>query len=102
MHSNAVPRALRLATSTADTAVSATPSVDDDGPAVPVPVGDRILLDVRTAAAVLSLGKTTVNELAAAGQIRSVKVGRRTLFRRRDLEHFASQLADAPVAEGAG
>lgn len=54
------------------------------------------LLDVAAAAAYLGLAKSTVYKMSSDGRLPKVKHGRRSLFRRQDLEaHVASNLRPA-------
>lgn len=58
---------------------------------------DRVLYTVKGAAELLSLGKSTVYELMAAGELPFVKVGRARRIRRTDVDAFAAQLPPQPV-----
>ncbi len=46
------------------------------------------LLTVDETIQVLRLGRTRVNEMLRAGELPSVKIGRRRLVRRQDVKHF--------------
>jgi excisionase family DNA binding protein len=48
-----------------------------------------VLLRVEAAAILLGIGRTTLYELIRRGDIPVVKIGRRTLVHRADLERFA-------------
>lgn len=48
-----------------------------------------MLIDVRAACARLSISRTTLYRLTAAGSVQAVKIGRRTLFRPADLDRLA-------------
>jgi excisionase family DNA binding protein len=50
-----------------------------------------LLLRVKVAAILLGIGRTTMYELIRRGQIAVVRIGRRTLIHRNDLEEFAQQ-----------
>ena len=59
-----------------------------------------ILLDIDEAATALRISRSRLFQLVSSGQLLSVKLGRRRLFRRADLEAFASSLAPTPPAKG--
>jgi len=63
------------------------------------PLAHAVLLDRRRAAAVLSVSVSTLDGLAARGELASVRVCGRRLFRPFDLQAFADGL---PVAERPG
>lgn len=44
------------------------------------------------AAALLSVGRTTIYELIGSGSLRTIKIGSRRLVARRDLEDFVAGL----------
>ena len=46
------------------------------------------LLDIQEATAILRIGRTTLYRRIAAGDLPTVKIGSRRLFRRADLEAF--------------
>lgn len=50
---------------------------------------DGLLLRVEAAAILLGIGRTTMYELIRRGEIPVVRIGRRTLVHRDDLERFA-------------
>lgn len=56
---------------------------------------EPLLMDTEDAAAVMAVSPSTVKRLVRSGDLTSVKVGRRTLFRRDDLEQFTAQLHDS-------
>ncbi|WP_412475215.1 helix-turn-helix domain-containing protein [Gordonia sp. LUNF6] len=62
---------------------------DSPEPAAP------ILLGAATAAAALGVHHQTLRALARSGEIPVVRVGRRVLFRRDDLERWAAAAATA-------
>jgi excisionase family DNA binding protein len=62
-------------------------------------VGLALLVTVEEAAQLLRLGRTRTYQLVMAGQIRSVKLGRRRLVVRSGLEDFVGQLENKGVAE---
>lgn len=53
-----------------------------------------ILLRVETAAVLLGIGRTKVYALIKRGRIPTVRIGRRTLIHRADLERFAQAQRD--------
>ena len=53
------------------------------------PVSGSGLVDVEVAAAMLALSVSTVRRFARTGELPSVRMGRRLLFRREVLTHFA-------------
>jgi len=57
-----------------------------------------VLLDVEEAAMALRISRSRLFQLVASGELLSVKLGRRRLFRRTDLEAFASSLVPTPPA----
>jgi excisionase family DNA binding protein len=59
---------------------------------------DDDLLSVEEACKKLRIGRSTIYELCAAGEIRHVKIGRRKLFRRSALHDFivAHEVGAAP------
>lgn len=59
-------------------------------PAAIVP--GQILYSPAQAAAILSLGNTTLYELVNAGKIQALKMGRRGMFHRDELVRFASTM----------
>lgn len=59
---------------------------------------DPLLLSIPSAAEVLGLSPRKVRMMVRDGEIRSVKVGSRTLVRRSDLERYAAALPPAPLA----
>ncbi|WP_366526409.1 helix-turn-helix domain-containing protein [Ferrimicrobium sp.] len=75
-----------------------TPSIDQtlSEPRSQSPVG--ILLDIDEAATALRISRSRLFQLVGSGELQSVKLGRRRLFRRCDLEAFASGLATTPIA----
>jgi len=59
----------------------------DDGPV------ERRLLSVRSAAAATELSETTIRRLARSGQLRSVRIGDRVLFRPADIDAMIDEAA---------
>lgn len=56
----------------------------------------RLLHPVADAAEILGVGRSTIYRLIAAGEIGTVKIGRRTLVAQTELERYAATLdADA-------
>ncbi|MFK0045273.1 helix-turn-helix domain-containing protein [Streptomyces sp. NPDC090741] len=56
-----------------------------------------VLCTVEFAAELLSLGRSTLYELMAAGELPFVKVGRARRIRRTDIDTFAAQLQPQSV-----
>ena len=54
------------------------------------------LLTVDETIEVLRVGRTTVNQLLWSGTLPSIKIGRRRLIRRRDVEEFLAEHEYAP------
>jgi len=54
-------------------------------------VGEEELLDVEAAARYLSLSKSTIYKLSSSGRLNTVKMGTRSRFRRRDLNHYIKE-----------
>ena len=52
-------------------------------------MSDSILVDKRTAAALLGVSPRTVDNLVIRGELSVRRIGRRCLFERRTLERFA-------------
>ncbi len=55
----------------------------------------RLLPFERTAIDRLGIGKTKAWELAKAGQIKTIKLGRKTLIAEAEIERFARSLTEA-------
>ena len=53
---------------------------------------DKLLYSVSEATQMLSVGRSVVYELIADGKIHVVKIGRRTLIARDELERFVQSL----------
>jgi excisionase family DNA binding protein len=53
-----------------------------------------VLLRVEAAAILLGIGRTKMYDLIGRGQVRIVRIGRRTLVHRDDLERFAQEQRD--------
>jgi excisionase family DNA binding protein len=53
---------------------------------------DRLLYPVDEAAEILGIGRTKAWEMAASGELPTVRVGHRRLVRADDLEHYAAAL----------
>ncbi len=60
---------------------------------------NKLLVPVEEAAAILSLGRSKVFELVAAGEIESLKVGRRRLIPRQALDAYVQRQREAQAAE---
>ncbi|GHE65906.1 helix-turn-helix domain-containing protein [Streptomyces vinaceus] len=56
-----------------------------------------VLCTVELAAELLSLGRSTIYELMASGELPFVKVGRARRIRRTDIDAFAAQLRPQSV-----
>jgi len=52
---------------------------------------EKLLIDRKTAAGLLSLGLRSLDTLLASGTLPSIRVGRRRLIKRRDLQRFAER-----------
>jgi excisionase family DNA binding protein len=59
---------------------------------------EKIAYSVEEAAQVLSLGRTTVKKLIATGQLTSVRVGRRRLIPRSELETYVNRLVEGQAS----
>ena len=53
---------------------------------------EALLLSIPATAAALGIGRATVYELFARGDLKRVKVGRRALVRRTDIERYVAAL----------
>lgn len=53
---------------------------------------EAILLDIDDAMRALRISRSRLFQLASSGELKSVQLGRRRLFRRNDLEDFAAGL----------
>ncbi|KLL09843.1 MULTISPECIES: helix-turn-helix domain-containing protein [Protofrankia] len=62
---------------------------------------NKLLLTAAEAAAVLGVGRSTVYELMAAGQIESVRIGRSRRIPRAALVAYVDRLRGAPDTEAA-
>ncbi|MCM0618756.1 excisionase family DNA-binding protein [Nocardioides bruguierae] len=65
----------------------------DQSSSDPGRVGDRLLYDLPTAATRLSLSVRVIEQLVAAGEIDSVRIGRRRLLRSEDLAGYVDRLS---------
>ncbi|MEU4283604.1 helix-turn-helix domain-containing protein [Nocardiopsis dassonvillei] len=59
---------------------------------------EKIAYSVEEAAQALSLGHTTVKKLIATGQLTSVRVGRRRLIPRSELESYVNGLVESQAS----
>jgi excisionase family DNA binding protein len=59
---------------------------------------EAMLLSREDAAAVLGLGRRTIDGLIARGELRIRRVGRRVLIPRKEVERFAAARDDAKVS----
>lgn len=57
----------------------------------------RLLHPVPSAAAVLGIGRSTLYQLIASGEIEVVKIGRRTLVAQTELERYVRELGKVPA-----
>ena len=64
--------------------------------------GDVLLLDYRSAADVLGVSVSTLRRLVAAGDVSPVRIGRRSLFLRSDLEELVRRAVRAGHGDSAG
>ncbi len=55
----------------------------------------RLLHPIPEAAAILGIGRSTVYELIATGEIAVVRIGRRTLIAQAELERYVAHLTPA-------
>jgi excisionase family DNA binding protein len=53
---------------------------------------DALLLDIEPAAAMVGVGRSTFYKLMDSGEIRTVRIGRRRLIERAELDRFVGQL----------
>jgi len=60
---------------------------------------NKLLVPVEEAAAILSLGRSKVFELLAAGEIESLKVGRRRLVPRQALDAYVQHQREVQAVE---
>ncbi len=56
---------------------------------------EKLAFSVREAAEVLGIGQTLAKELVRTGELRSIKVGRRRLVAKVDLESFVEDRREA-------
>jgi len=72
----------------------------DDVGTIRVAFGNRLLVDVREAAAILSIGRSTLYELIGAGDIEVVHIGRACRVPVDGLVRFVERIrrSDAPAA----
>lgn len=59
---------------------------------------DKVFLTVDEVVAATGIGRTKVFALMRSGDLKSVKIGRRTLIKPDDLKLFASTCASRPAA----
>jgi excisionase family DNA binding protein len=57
-----------------------------------------VALTVRSALAVLGIGKTKLYELLASGELEAIRIGRRTLILQASIEAFIERLHELPGA----
>lgn len=85
------PKTTASRETTAD-GTSATPIRTRRKESLLISVEQRLLLGVEAAATLLGIGRTKMYELIQRGEIPVVRIGRRTLVHRDDLETFAHAL----------
>jgi len=56
---------------------------------------ERVMFTIKDATAAYSIGRTKLYELIGAGELNVIKIGKRTLLRRSDLEALLSRSAVA-------
>jgi excisionase family DNA binding protein len=56
------------------------------------------LLNLAEVQRLLNIGRTSVYQLMASGALPSVKIGRRTLFARKDVDAFVDRLRESAAA----
>ena len=59
----------------------------------------RMLYPINDAVRVLGIGRSTLYELIATGEIHTVKIGRRTLIAHDELERYVTRLTEREAAE---
>ncbi len=59
------------------------------------------LLTINDFAKVTNLGRTRIYELLKRGEVKAVKIGRRTLIRREDADAWIASLANYPAISSA-
>jgi len=59
----------------------------------PAPLPERGAFDRTNAAHYLNISTRLLDDLAAAGTIRRIKIGRKSLFRKIDLDDYLARLA---------
>lgn len=87
-----MPAASRLSAPVPDSDARG-PMMDEKGPA--------LLIRVEEAASILGIGRTQTFELITQGSFTSVKIGRRSLVVRQDLESFVRRLSTSQNTVGA-
>ena len=60
---------------------------------------NRMLYPINDAVEVLGIGRSTLYELIATGEIQTVKIGRRTLIAHDELERYVTRLIERDVAD---
>jgi len=60
----------------------------------------RLLVPVPEAAQLLGIGRTRTWQLIYEGRLKAVRIGRRTLIPRAELERFVRELAEAETGSG--
>jgi excisionase family DNA binding protein len=65
---------------------------------LPLPSADRKFLSVLEAAALIGIGETTIRDLVRQNKIPHVRIGRRILFRREDLDRMMTPEPSATTA----
>ncbi len=62
-------------------------------------MNDKILVDIPTAAGMLTLGRTKFYELVMRGEIRSVRIGKSVRIAVADVQRFADKLIVEATAD---
>jgi excisionase family DNA binding protein len=75
--------------------------IQDSARSNPIPQAESLLISVEETAAILNLGRTSVNRLIGHGIIKSVKIGRRRLVVRSELPGFVESLLGDRIASEA-
>ena len=70
-----------------------------DAHLLPTPDAVRLLHPIPDAIHVLGIGRSTLYDLIATGEIHVVKIGRRTLIAHDELERYVTRLTEREAAE---
>ena len=66
----------------------------------PTRLGDACLIGTTQASVMLGIGRTKLYDLIAVGSIKPVKIGRKTLFRRDELQRYIEHLPRLELKAG--